>query len=257
MTTSFPRWQARAGILALALCVPLSAGAAEILVSAAASLTNAFRDLGRQFEAAHPGDTVTFNFAASDVLLAQIQKGAPADVFASADEETMDRAERNARLAPSTRRDFAANSLVIVVPKGAPPVVSIDALKDAAVKHIAIGSPDSVPAGRYAKDAVQRAGAWDLLQPKFVLAQNVRQVLDYVARGEVEAGFVYNTDAALMPDRVSVTATPKAVRAVRYPIAVLADSRSPSLAAAFVAFVASRDARAVLGKYGFLAPDAP
>lgn len=244
-------------ILAVALlAVSLQASAAEIVVSAAASLTNAFRDIGKRFEATHPGDTVVFNFAASDVLLAQIDKGAPADVFASADEATMDRAQRNHRLAAKTRRDFAANRLVIVVLHGAPAVASVDALKDARVKRIAIGSPETVPAGRYARDALQQAGAWDALQPKLVLAQNVRQVLDYVARGEVEAGFVYRTDAAIMSDRVAVTAAPREVRQVRYPIAAVAGSRQPQLAAAFVAFVAGSEGRAVLERYGFLPPEA-
>jgi len=242
----------------LALALPLPASAAEILVSAAASLTNAFRDIGRRFEATHPGDTVVFNFAASDVLLAQIDKGAPADVFASADEETMDRAERSNRLAHGTRRVFASNRLVLVVPRGAAPAVaSVDALKDDRVKRFAIGSPETVPAGRYARDALQQAGAWAALQPKLVLAQNVRQVLDYVARREVEAGLVYNTDAAIMPDRVTVTAAPREARQVRYPIAALAGSRQAQIAGDFVAFVAGSEGRAVLEKYGFLPADAP
>jgi molybdate transport system substrate-binding protein len=249
--------KSRIGAALLALTLPLHASAAEILVSAAASLTNAFRDIGKRFEAAHPGDTVVFNFAASDVLLAQIDKGAPVDVFASADEETMDRAERNHRLASKTRRDFASNRLVVVVPRVAAAMASVDALKDDRVKRIAIGSPETVPAGRYARDALQRAGAWDALRPKLVLAQNVRQVLDYVARGEVEAGFVYNTDAFIMPDRVEVTATPREARQVRYPIAAVAGSRQPQLAADFVAFVAGGEGRAILEKYGFLPADAP
>jgi molybdate transport system substrate-binding protein len=241
----------------LALSMPLHASAAELLVSAAASLTNAFRDIGKRFEAAHPGDSVAFNFAASDVLLVQIDKGAPADVFASADEDTMDRAQRKGRIVTPTRRVFASNGLVLVVPRGARAVASVDALKDDRVKRIAIGSAETVPAGRYARDALQQAGAWDALQPKLVLAQNVRQVLDYVARREVEAGFVYNTDAAIMPDRVSVTAAPREARQVRYPIAAVAGSRQPQLAATFVAFVAGPEGRAVLERYGFLPPDAP
>ena len=241
----------------LALALPLPASAAEILVSAAASLTNAFRDIGRRFEATHPGDTVVFNFAASDVLLAQIDKGAPADVFASADEETMDRAERSNRLAHGTRRDFASNRLVLVVPRGAAAIASVDALNDDRVKRVAIGSPETVPAGRYARDALQQAGAWAALQRKLVLAQNVRQVLDYVARREVEAGLVYNTDAAIMPDRVTVTATPREARQVRYPIAALAGSRQAQIAGDFVAFVAGSEGHAILEKYGFLPADAP
>jgi molybdate transport system substrate-binding protein len=239
------------GLLALAAATP--ALGAELLVSAAASLTNALRDLGKRFEAAHPSDTVVFNFAASDVLLAQIDKGAPVDVFASADEETMDRAAAKNRVVASTRRDFAANRLVIVVPKGARSVASIAALHDDAVRRIAVGSPESVPAGRYARDALQMANAWGALGPKLVRAQNVRQVLDYVARGEVDAGFVYSTDAAIMPDRVTVTANVPVPRPVTYPIAVVAGSKEPALAAAFVAFVAGPEGRSVLERHGFAA----
>jgi molybdate transport system substrate-binding protein len=238
-----------AGALALAWAVP--APAAELVVSAAASLTNAFRDIGKRFEAAHPGDTVVFNFAASDVLLAQIDKGAPVDAFASADEDTMDRAARSKRIVAATRRDFAVNRLVIIVPKGAPAVPSVDALKASPVRRIAIGSPESVPAGRYARDALQTANAWSALEPKLVRAQNVRQVLDYVARGEVDAGFVYNTDAAIMLDRVTVAANVAVPRPVTYPIAVVAESRQQPLAAAFVEFVAGPEGRAVLERYGF------
>ncbi|HSV20673.1 MAG TPA: molybdate ABC transporter substrate-binding protein [Casimicrobiaceae bacterium] len=231
--------------------------AAEILVSAATSLTNALRDVGQRFEAQHPGDTVRFNFAASDVLLAQIDKGAPADVFASADEATMDRAERAGRVVRGARRDFASNALVIVVPRGGTHVASIAALREAEVHRVAIGSPRSVPAGRYAKEALVDAGAWDALQPKLVLAQNVRQVLDYVARGEVDAGFVYATDAAIMPDRVVVSVRPATRDTVRYPVAPLTDSRQPALAGAFVSFLASPQAQAVLARYGFAPPAAP
>lgn len=249
MTLRRPAFALCVGLCALAWSV--GAPCAEIVVSAAASLTNAFRDIGKRFEAAHPGDTVVFNFAASDVLLAQIDKGAPVDVFASADEQTMDRAAGHARIERATRRDFAANRLVIVVPKGARPVASVAALKDAAVRRVAIGSPETVPAGRYARAAL--AGAWDALQPKLVRGQNVRQVLDYVARGEVDAGLVYETDAAIMPDRVTVTARVALARPVHYPIAVVTGSREARLATTFVGFVTSAEGLGILERYGFIA----
>lgn len=250
-----PRFLLAAVLAAAALSS--HARAAEIVVSAAASLTNAFRDIGQRFEAAHPGDRVVFNFAASDVLLAQVERGAPADVLATADSDTMDRAERHQRLRAGTRRPFAANRLVVVVPRGAPAVPTLQALQEPRVRRIAVGSPETVPAGRYARDALRQASTWESVQAKLVFAQNVRQVLDYVARGEADAGFVYGTDAALMPDRVTVSATPREARPVRYPIAALAASREPGLAAAFVAFVAGRDGQVVLERYGFLPADAP
>ena len=230
------------------------AQAQELVVSAAASLTNAFRDIGRQFEAAHPGGPVVFNFAASDVLLAQIAKGAPADVFASADQDAMNRAEREGLIERATRRDFAANQLVLVVPFADAPVADLAALGLPRFKRIALGSPQTVPAGRYAKEALERGGLWATLEPKLVFAQNVRQALDYVARAEAEAGFVYATDAAILPDKVKVALDVATATPVRYPVAVVTASRQADRARAFVAYLVSAPARQTLVRYGFRAP---
>jgi len=254
MTTRIRVALSAALVAALAWLPPPSAHSAEIVVSAASSLADALEALRPAFFARHPQDAVVFNLAASDVLLAQIDRGAPVDVFASADEATMDRADRAHRLAPGTRRIVATNRLVIVVPKGAAAVGSVDALLDATVRRVAVGSPATVPAGRYARGVLEASGAWQALQPKLVLAQNVRQVLDYVARGEVDAGFVYATDAALMPDRVVVTADAPGVVPIRYSIAVVADSRHKALAAAFVDLVDGPEGRAALGRLGFGRP---
>ena len=231
-----------------------AAGAEELVVSAAASLTNAFRDIGRDFEAMHPGAKVVFNFAASDVLLAQIAKGAPADVFASADESAMNRAEVGNLLTPGTRRDFATNRLVVVVPHAAAPIATLAMLGEPRFRRIASGSPQTVPAGRYAKVALERANLWGTLQAKLVFTQNVRQAMDYVARAEADAGFVYATDAAIMPDKVKVALDVATTTPVRYPIAVVRDSRQSALAAAFVLYVAGAGGQQVLARYGFRAP---
>jgi molybdate transport system substrate-binding protein len=230
------------------------AHAQDLVVSAAASLTNAFRDIGKQFEAGHPGGSIVFNFAASDVLLAQIAKGAPADVFASADQDAMNRAEREGLVDRSTRRDFAANQLVLVVPFADAAVVDLAALNLPRFKRIAMGSPQTVPAGRYAKEALERSGLWAQVEPKLVFAQNVRQALDYVARGEAEAGFVYATDAAILPDKVKVALDVATATPVRYPIAAVAASRQADRAREFVAYVASAPAQQTLVRYGFRAP---
>src|SRR5205823_1507388 len=187
---------------ALAFADVPTASADELVVSAAASLTNAFRDIGRRLADDHPATRLVFNFAATDVLLAQISKGAPVDVFAAADEETMDRADREGLLLAGSRRDFAANRLVLIVPAGAPAIADLAALTR--LGRIAIGNPRTVPAGRYAKAALERAQVWQAVEPHAVYAVNVRQVLDYVARKEVDAGFVYATDAAMMRDKVKV-----------------------------------------------------
>jgi molybdate transport system substrate-binding protein len=128
------------------------AGAAELIVSAAASLTNAFAEIGKAFEQAEPGNTITFNFGGSGQLLQQIDRGAPVNVFASADQETMDRAQQRGLIDASTRQDFTRNALVVIVPSdSARPVTGLESLVTAGVRRIAIGNPDSVPVGRYTR----------------------------------------------------------------------------------------------------------
>lgn len=251
-----PARRLRAVALAcLAAGAAVAAPADELTVSAAASLTNAFRAIGVAFESEHPGDRVLFNFAASGHLLQQIASGAPVDVFASADQETMDKAEQRNLVRPGTRRDFAGNSLVVIVPgdAAAPPRTLAD-LRGDRYRRIAIGVPASVPAGRYARAVLEAAGAWTAVEPKIVGAQSVRQALDYVARGEVEAGFVYGSDAALMPDRVRVAFTVPTQTPVRYPIAPVAASPHPAAAQRFVDYVLSAPGQATLAKYGFDKP---
>ncbi|HEX7685534.1 MAG TPA: molybdate ABC transporter substrate-binding protein [Trinickia sp.] len=239
-----------------AFAVQSAAHADELVVSAASSLTNAFREVATAFEHSRPGTKVVLNFGASDVLLRQIINGAPADVFASADESAMDKAVEAKAVLPDTRRDFAANSLVMVVPadsKLAGPSVR-ETLAQPQVKHVALGNPASVPAGRYAKAALERAGAWDVVNAKAVLAGNVRESLDYVARGEAEAGFVFGTDAAMMPQAVKVAATLATPTPVTYPMALVKGGAHAADAEAFAAFVRSPSGQAILAKYGFKPP---
>ena len=241
--------------LVLAMALPLGAAAQQITVSAAASLTDAFKVLGPKFEAAKPGATVRFNFAASGVLLQQIAQGAPVDVFASADQETMGRAAEQKLIDAATRRNFASNALVLIEPlRDAVGVRSLQDLAGPGVRKIAVGKTATVPVGRYTRQVLEGAGLWSVLEPKFVQADSVRQVLDYVARGEVEAGFVYRTDAAVMGDKVRVAFAPATSVPVTYPVAVVADSRQKALAADFVAFLSSDAAREVLAHYGFGKP---
>jgi molybdate transport system substrate-binding protein len=231
------------------------AGAAEITVSAAASLKEAFTEMGRAFESANPAHMVLFNFAASGQLLQQIAQGAPVDVFASADEETMDKAARQGLVNSASRTSFARNQLVVVVPAvSSPPYARLTELARPEVKRIAIGNPESVPAGRYAKEVLETARLWADLQPKIVNAQNVRQVLDYVARDEVDAGFVYATDAALAVNRVRVVERPATAVTILYPIAVVSGAANAELAAAFVRFVRGESGQRILAGFGFLRP---
>ncbi|MFT3791597.1 MAG: molybdate ABC transporter substrate-binding protein [Rudaea sp.] len=229
------------------------ARADDLTVSAAASLTNAFTDIAKAYEAQHAGTHVNLNFAASDVLLKQIEQGAPADVFASADEATMDRAASAGRIDAASRRDFAANSLALIVPADGRSPAALGDLAHDEYKRIAIGNPDSVPAGRYAKQALVKAKLWDTLQPRLVQAQNVRQALDYVARGEAEAGFVYATDAASQATKVKVALSVPTATPVRYPAAAVGSCKQKPAACDFVRFLSDPQSRATLAKYGFSA----
>ena len=241
--------------LILAAGFGLAAHAADLTVSAAASLTNAFKDLAPAFEAANPGTKLQFNFAASGPLLQQIAKGAPVDVFASADQETMDQAQAQGLVKAADRRNFVSNTLVVIVPVGgARPPAGLKALTEAAYARIAIGVQASVPVGRYAKAVLEAEGLWAAIEPKVIGAQSVRQALDYVARGEVDAGFVYATDAALMPDRVKVALTVGTVKPVLYPVAPIAASPNAAQAQRFVDFLLAPQAQAVLARYGFGRP---
>lgn len=239
------------------LLAATSAHADELTVSAAASLSDAFREIGTAYENANPGTQVHLNTAASGVLLQQIRNGAPVDVFASADEFTMDQAAKASLIDASGRHVFARNTLVVVVPISTTTAPSrLQDLTGPAVERIAVGNPQSVPAGRYAKTALEAASLWHVLSPKLITTQNVRQALDYVARGEVDAGFVYGSDASTFRKRVRTAFPVPLSQPVNYPIAPVARSPRAEQAADFVTFVRSPDAQAILRRYGFSAADA-
>lgn len=229
-----------------------AACAAELIVSAAASLSNAFTELGKAYEQTDPGNTIVMNFGGSGPLLQQIERGAPVHVFASADQETMNRAQERGLLDVDTRVDFTRNALVLIVPSDSSlPISGLDSLRGVRVQRIAISNPDSVPVGRYTKDVLTRAGMWAQLQPKIINTQHVRQSLDYVARGEVDAGFVYTTDAAVMPGKVRVVSEIATAMPITYPIAAIEGNDRGELARRFIAFVKSDPGQAILARYGF------
>jgi molybdate transport system substrate-binding protein len=239
---------------ALALAGSL-ARAGDLHVSAAASLTNAFKEIAGRYEAQHAGSKVLLNFGASGALLQQMAKGAPVDVFASADVETMDLAARQGLVVNGERRDFARNSLVVVVPRDSKiPLERLQDLGLPAVQKVAIGNPVSVPVGRYTRHALESAKLWPSISAKAINTQNVRQSLDYVARGEVDAGFVYGSDAAVMKDKVRVAFEVPLDVAIRYPIARTTASLDAPEARRFVDFVLSPAGQAVLARYGFSKP---
>lgn len=241
----------RVGLL-MVLLLSIPATAAELTVSAAASLTESFREIVSAYQDAYPGTQVHLNLAASGVLLQQISRGAPVDVLASADEVTMDRAQAGGLVVPHTRHVFASNSLWLVVPLASTAVpAALDELTGDGFKRVAIGHPDSVPAGRYAKGALEQAGLWEALQSRAILTQNVRQALNYVTRGEVDAGFVYATDAHTVREHVRAAFQVPVEGGIRYPLAMVAASRDPEEARRFIAFVRSEQGQAILRSHGF------
>lgn len=239
--------------LTVALQAPAMAD--ELVVSAAASLTNAFKELATQFEQEHPGTKVLTSFAASDVLLQQIVNGAPVDVFASADQKAMDKAVAEKAVDPATRHNFVKNEVVLIVPSDNPSKIS--SLADLAkpeVKRIAMGNPATVPVGRYTQASLEDSGNWASVDERKILGQHVRQVLDYVARGEVEAGFVFATDAATAKDKVDVIEVLKTREPVLYPIALVERAGRNDKAQAFEEFVLSPSGQEVLARFGFAKP---
>lgn len=228
----------------------------EIIVSAAISLKNAFEEIGRIYEAKNRGTKIVFNFGASGDLMRQIEGGAPVDVFASAAQKDMDDADKKGLILPGSSVNFTANSVVLAVPVNTTvKITSFEDLKSAGIKKIALGNPKTVPAGRYAEEVFSYYKIIDAIKDKFIYAENVRQVLDYVARGEVDAGVVYSTDAIARSKDVKVAATaPEAGhKQVLYPIAVVKATRNIKAAGEFILLVASPEGTAILGKYGFKA----
>ncbi len=249
-------------IFCLSVAVPIYA-AEEIIVSAAASLTNVMTEISHCFETRNPGITLTCNFASSGSLVQQMDHGAPIDVFASASVYHMERAESKDLINRPTKKIFATNQLVLIVPLQSN--VSINDLPDLRApefKKIAIGHPETVPAGRYAKIFLEKYGLWETLYDRLVYANSVRQVLDYVRRGEVDAGFVYKTDIRRLNARNKTTGgngaggvktkldAEKSLN-ILYPIAVTRMTKHHATAVRFCEFVNSPSCRKILSSYGF------
>jgi molybdate transport system substrate-binding protein len=229
------------------------ARADEVLVSAAASLTDAMTEIGAAYGRAHPRMTVRFNFGASGALQHQIELGAPVDVFASASPVEMDAIERSKRVVSSTRVTVAGNRLVLIAPPNSP-LRDWDGLRSPSVRRVAISDPDSVPSGRYARETLAKRGLWSTVRPKAVFGENVRQTLTYVAGRNADAGLVFATDARIDADRVRVVATAVPGRdhdPILYPAAVVAGAPNPAAARSFVQFLRGPAAQAILARYGF------
>lgn len=231
---------------------PATFQANPLLVSAAISLKETLDELKPLYQR-QGGVTVTYNFGASGALQKQIENGAPVDVFVSAGKQQMDALESQGLLATGSRRNLATNRLVLIVPQQPTTgLTSLRSLTDANVTRIAIGEPRSVPAGHYAEQVFRKLNLWNQLQPKLVLGNNVRQVLATVESGNADAGLVYLTDAKTSQKvKVVATASETDHSPIVYPMAVLKTSKNNAAAQAFVRFLGTPPAKAVLRKRGF------
>jgi molybdate transport system substrate-binding protein len=243
--------------LALLLAIAPSVHAQEVTLSVAISMKEAIEDLGQRFALARPGVVLRYNFGASGELQKQIEAGAPIDLFIPAAQRQMDELERQGLVVATSRRAFARNVLTVIKPADSRVELARPAdLLDTHVRKIVIGNPKTVPAGQYAEESLRALGLWERIQPRLVFAENVRQALDYVARGEVDAGFVYTTDAAARGAQVREAFRPKedTYHPVVYPAAIVAGTKQAVLAQAFLDLLVSREGQAILARYGFQPP---
>jgi molybdate transport system substrate-binding protein len=235
-------------------CRHTQSGNGTLTVSAAASLQNALNDIYKAYRLENPHLKITFNYGGSGTLQQQIEQGAPVDLFISAAPDHMNTLADKNLINTASRSDLLTNSLVLIVPSStaAAGPKTLDDLNSGAVKKIAVGTPESVPAGKYARQTLTHAGLWDGLQPKLVLTKDVSQALTYVSSGNVDAGFVYASDAK-NSDKVSIVLTVPADShdAILYPAAILSGSRNPEGAQAFLDYLQTEEARRIFSSYGF------
>jgi molybdate transport system substrate-binding protein len=234
-------------------------GGGSIIISAAASLTNAMNEIIALYNASDPSLSITPVYGASGTLRGQIEQGAPADIFFSAAESHMQKLAGEGLIMDGTVSNLLKNEVVLIVPSDAKKIVtSFDSLTSDPVKQIAIGEPGSVPAGAYTKEILTTLGTWDQLSAagKFVYAKDVRQVLTYVEQGEVQAGIVYSTDAAIS-NKVTVICNAPAGshKPIIYPVAIIKATQNETGAKAFYNFLRSDSALAIFAKYGFLSAE--
>ncbi|MGF1568582.1 MAG: molybdate ABC transporter substrate-binding protein [Nodosilinea sp.] len=222
----------------------------DLTVSAAASVQDALKEVQSAYASVAANVTITYNFGSSGSLAQQIAQGAPSDVFLAASPQWMDDLEAKDQILAGSRRDLLRNSMVLIVPQDNTTVADFQDL--ARVGKIAIGEPQSVPAGGYAKEVLTTLTLFEALQPKLVFGQDVRQVLAYVETGNVDAGLVYATDV-IGSDQVRVVATAPADShaPISYPVAVVQASEDAEAAQAFVDFLSSQAAIAIFQRYGF------
>lgn len=243
----------RKTLLAL-LAVPfLHVSAAELHVFAAASLTDALKEISASFEK-ETGITVKLNFGASNLLERQIEEGAPADVFLSADEAKMDQLAAKNLIDPTTRKDLLGNSLVVVVPLDSS--LTINSAKDLmqpGIQKLALADPQAVPAGIYAREYLTRAKLFDQLSERVLPTENVRAALAAVESGNADAAIVYKTDAPISKGvRIAFSIPPAEAPAIKYPVAIMRETKARAEAEKFVRQLHSPTAIQVFEGFGFI-----
>lgn len=227
----------------------------QLTVSAAASLQDAMRTIKPLYKEEYPDREIVYNFASSGALQRQIEQGAPVDIFISAAVDKMDALQEQDLIITKTRRNILKNQIALVTQKGNKN--NLTGFKDLtanSVNLIAMGEPDSVPAGKYAQEVLNTFNITKEENGKFIYGKDVRQVLNYVETGNVEAGMVYRTDALVSDQVKMITVAPeKSHSPIIYPIAVIKDSEKVELGKEFIEFLTTQEAQTAFEEYGFLA----
>ncbi|WP_028400334.1 molybdate ABC transporter substrate-binding protein [Ectobacillus panaciterrae] len=223
-----------------------------LTVSAAASLQDALQDIQKQYNKKHSNVELTFNFGSSGALQQQIEQGAPVDLFFSAAEDKFKTLVDKGIIDQKEGTNVLGNELVFIVPKDSS-VKNIQELQGADIKKVALGTPEAVPAGKYAKQSLTKLGLWSDAEKKAVYTKDVRQVLTYVETKNVEAGMVYKTDAQIS-DKVKIAETLPADShdSIVYPLGIIKSTKHKAEALAFYEYLQTKEALRVFEKYGFV-----
>jgi len=240
-------------VLLLAAFIALPLRAVEVTVFAAASLTDSLKEIGAAYEKTS-GDKIIFNFGASSTLARQIEAGAPADIFFSADEAKMDGLAAKELIDAGTRKSRLGNALVVVVPNdSALEIKSAGNLTNDSIKKIAFADPKAVPAGVYGRAWLTNMQVWAAIEPKVIPTENVRAALAAVESGNVEAGVVFKTDAGISKKvKVAYEVPAKDAPKISYPMALVKDSKQADAAKKFLDYLAAEEAGQVFQRFGFI-----
>lgn len=245
-----------AATLLLGSLLPVTTYAADktlIRISAAMSLKNALSDLKTRYEQMDPNVELEINYASSGLLQKQIEQGAPVDIYLSAGKKQMDELEAKGFLLPGTRSNLLGNALVLIVSKEKKSQIKSFADLIDKAQSISIGQPETVPAGKYAKETLTSLKLWEKLEKRIMFAKDVRQVLAYVESGNVDAGMVYQTDTVVLKSGAVVAAAPAGSHSpIVYPMAIIKDTKNRAEAEKFMTFLKTAAAAKVFEKYKFI-----